>query len=102
MNPISLVGVVLGQPDSHLCQLPLVLLLLHQFNTTQCFGSGMLAEIPDIPGFGFFLLSRNPDSTTKKEPGKNKSVVTPFLVAINCQLFNFFKQVQKRFESIDK
>ncbi len=58
MNPIPLVGVVLGQPDSHLCQLPLVLILLHQFNTTQSSGSGMFIRYPGCSRFPIFFPSR--------------------------------------------
>jgi hypothetical protein len=87
MNPVPLVGVVLGQPDSHLCQLPLVLILLHQFNTTDS-----VFRIRDLgcSRIRRFFPSRIPDpSTTKKKAGKNKLILSPFLVAI----FNFLKQV---------
>jgi hypothetical protein len=82
MNPIPLVGVVLGQPDSHLCQLPLVLLLLHQFNTIQCSGSGMFIRDPGCFRIQIFFPSRIPDPTTmKKKAGNNKLVVILFFVA---------------------
>jgi hypothetical protein len=93
MNPVPLVSVVLGQPYSHLCQLPLVLLLLHQCSTTQWSRSGMFIRNSGCFRILFFFSSRIPDPTNEKEGGKNKLFVKPFLVAINCNLFNFLKHV---------
>ncbi len=72
MNPIPLAGVVLGQPDSHLCQLPLVLLLLQQLSVSD---PGCLSEIPVVPGGPVFPHLGSQINNNKKGGRKNKWVV---------------------------